>query len=430
MCGPWIGLYAGRMAESSGIGAAWRTLNIPNFRNYMAGNFVSQVGLWTQRIGVQWLTWELTHSPTWLGVMAFADFFPIVVMGQLGGVLADRLDPLKAVRLYVLLSAALSASIAALTLGGLITIDILMLLVLLNGMVMGFNYPVRISIIPALVGRDALTSAIGINSVGFSIARVGGPALAGLIISQWGVGPAVGFTAVAGLVFFAGLHRVRLVAGHAAPEERPAGRIPAEIMDGFRYIRNHPGLSRLVVVLVATSVFARPFTDLFAGFADTVFGMGAGGLAWLTSMQGLGAAVGGILLASHHGVAGLTRKMVSCIFLMALAVFGFAATDYFPFALLCTVFAGFSLVALGIIELSLMQASVDDAMRGRVASLYTMIARGCPSIGALLMGTLASHFGFQIPIAGGAVLCLGVWIWARRRQDGMAAALETVADNG
>ena len=82
------------MGESSGIGAAWRTLNIPNYRNYMAGNFVSQVGLWTQRIGVQWLTWELTHSPTWLGLIAFADFFPIVVMGPLGGVMADRLHPL------------------------------------------------------------------------------------------------------------------------------------------------------------------------------------------------------------------------------------------------------------------------------------------------------------------------------------------------
>ncbi len=418
------------MGENSGIGAAWRTLNIPNYRNYMAGNFVSQVGLWTQRIGVQWLTWELTHSPTWLGLIAFADFFPIVVMGPLGGVMADRLNPLKAVRLYVWLSAILSAAIAGLTLSGQITIETLLALVLVNGMVMGFNYPVRISIIPALVGRDVLTSAIGINSVGFSIARVGGPALAGFIILQWGVGPAVGFTVVADIVFILALYTVHLRPEHAIPEKRPLRQIPAEIMDGFRYIRNHYGVSRLVVILVATSIFARPFTDLFAGFADTVFGMGAEGLAWFTSMQGLGAAIGSILLASYHGVEGLTRKMMSCIFLMALAVFGFAATDNFQFALLCTVLAGFALVTVGIIELSLMQASVDGAMRGRVASLYTMIARGCPSIGALMMGYLASHFGFQIPIAGGALMCLLVWLWARRRQDRMAASLEKLPDAG
>ena len=93
------------MAQKSGMGIVRQTMNIPNFRNYMAGNFVSQVGLWTQRVGVQWLTWELTESPTWLGVMAFADFFPIVVMSPLGGVLADRLHPLFALRLYIVLSA-------------------------------------------------------------------------------------------------------------------------------------------------------------------------------------------------------------------------------------------------------------------------------------------------------------------------------------
>ncbi|MEE8332511.1 MAG: MFS transporter, partial [Alphaproteobacteria bacterium] len=281
----------------------------------MAGNFVSQVGLWTQRIGVQWLTWELTHSPTWLGIIAFADFFPIVVMGPLGGVMADRLNPLKAVRLYVLLSACLSTVIAGLTISGQITIETLTLLVLVNGMVMGFNYPVRISIIPALVGREALTSAIGINSVGFSISRVGGPALAGVIISLWGVGPAVSFTVFADIVFIVALYQVQLRPEHTLPEKRPISEIPSEIMEGFRYIRNHYGVSRLVVILVTTSIFARPFTDLFAGFADNVFGMGADGLAWLTSMQGVGAAIGSILLASYYGVAGLTRKMVVCIFL-------------------------------------------------------------------------------------------------------------------
>ena len=129
------------MAQKSGMGIVRQTMNIPNFRNYMAGNFVSQVGLWTQRVGVQWLTWELTESPTWLGVMAFADFFPIVVMSPLGGVLADRLHPLFALRLYIVLSACLSGAIAGLTLSGVITIEVLLLLVLANGCVLAFNYP-------------------------------------------------------------------------------------------------------------------------------------------------------------------------------------------------------------------------------------------------------------------------------------------------
>jgi len=416
------------MAEESGIGAAWRTLNIPNFRNYMIGNFVSQVGLWTQRIGIQWLTWELTHSPTWLGLIAFADFFPIVVMGPLGGAMADRLNPLVALRLYIFVAGSISAVIAGLTLTGHITVEILAVLVFLNGAVMGFNYPVRISIIPALVGRDALTSAISINSVGFSLSRIAGPALAGLLIAHWGVAPSISFTVFADLWFIALLFAVHLLPGNEPPKKRPLGEIPSEIMDGFRYARNHYGVSRLIVILVATSMLARPFTDLFAGFSDNVFGMGADGLAWLTSMQGVGAAIGSLLLAGYAGVAGLTRKMVAGILLSALTVIGFAATDNFPFALGCTLVAGFALGAVGIIEVSLMQASVRPDVRGRVASLYIMIARGCPSFGALLMGFLASHFGFQIPIAAGGALCLVVWVWSVRRQDRLAESLEKVAD--
>ena len=189
------------MAYKSSDGIVRRTLSIPNFRNYMAGNFVSQVGLWTQRVGVQWLTWELTESPTWLGIMAFADFFPIVVLSPLGGVLADRLHPLFALRFYIILSACLSAAIASLTLSGVITIEVLLLLVLANGCILAFNYPLRLSILHTLVGREFLTSAISINSVGFSLARIGGPALAGILISQWGVGPAITFTVFADFVF-------------------------------------------------------------------------------------------------------------------------------------------------------------------------------------------------------------------------------------
>ena len=415
------------MADDPGAAQVWRTLRITNFRNYMVGNFISQVGLWTQRVGVQWLTWQLTGSPTWLGIMAFADFFPIVVLSPLGGAMADRLSPLRALRLYIVLSAVLSAAIAGLTLGGLITIESLFLLVLVNGCVLAFNYPLRLSILYTLVGREHLTTAISINSVSFSLSRIGGPALAGIVISQWGVGLSVSFTVVADIVFIIALCWVRLLDPGATHAAKPLGNIPREIMEGFRYVRNHPGLGPLVVILVTTSLLARPFTDLFAGFADQVFGRGADGLAWLTSMQGVGAAIGAFVVARYHGVQGLTRKMVSSMLILSFAVLGFAATDMFWFALGCTVIVGYALVVVGVIEQSLMQASVDDAVRGRVASLYILFARGCPAFGALLMGTAAEYAGLRPPIAIGAALCIGLWLWARRRQARMAEALEKEA---
>ncbi|MDX1483380.1 MAG: MFS transporter [Alphaproteobacteria bacterium] len=412
------------MAKIADLGAVLRTLKIANYRNYSVGNFASQLGMWVQRIALQWLTWELTHSPTWLGIIAFADFFPNIVMAPLAGALADRLDRLRAIRFYMWISGAISMTIAVLVMTDAITMTLLLALVVANGTAMAFNYPLRLSIIHALVDREDLTSAIGVNALSFNIARIGGPALAGVIILQWGVGPALAFTAAADVLFILALHAVRLHGGGEARERRALRHIPGEIGEGFRYVWNHPGIGPLLVILLATTLFARPFNDLFAGFADDVFGRGADGLAWLTGMLGLGAFIGSIFLAQRRGVEGLTRMLVTSVLIFAVALIGFTATDIFWFACLCTALAGLSVVVVGVAEQTLLQASVDSAMRGRVLSMYTLIARGFPSIGALVMGTIASFVGLRLPVMGGAVLCLLLWLWARHRQGRMAAVLE------
>ncbi|HSR55332.1 MAG TPA: MFS transporter, partial [Alphaproteobacteria bacterium] len=347
------------MAGIADLSVVWRTLSLANFRNYTAGNFASQLGMWVQRIAVQWLTWELTHSPTWLGIIAFVDFFPNIVMAPLAGALADRLDRLRAIRLYMWISGAITTTMAVLVLSGLIDVTLLVILVVANGTAMAFNYPVRLSIIHSLVGRETLTSAIGINALTFNIARIGGPALAGFIILHWGVGPAFLFTAVADVLFIISLHVISLEGQAETKRERRGLRdIPGEILDGFRYARAHEGIGPLLVILLATTLFARPFNDLFAGFADDVFGRGADGLAWLTGMLGLGAFIGSIFFARRDGMAGLTRMLVGSVLIFAIALVGFTATDIFWFACLCTAIAGISVCIVGVAEQTLLQASV------------------------------------------------------------------------
>jgi MFS family permease len=417
------------MAEQRGFVTFWRTLNIPSYRNYMAGNFISQIGLWTQRIAVQWITWELTHDPFWLGLIAFADFFPIVVMAPLAGAYADRLERLRGIRLFVFLSAILSTLIAGLVITGLMTEYILLVLVLLNGTVLAFNYPFRLAIIHQLVGRDALTSAISINSVGFNIARIGGPALAGTLINFWGIGPAVVFTVFADIVFIVALYFVHPIGGDTRPKAKPAKDIPREIKEGFGYAMRHKGIAPLVVVLTVTTVFGRPLNELLAGFSDAVFGMGVSGLAWLTAMYGFGGLIGCIDLACYSGIDGLTRKMIRNVFILSVAVVGFVVTDNFLVALGAIALLGYAMAVIGVVEQSLMQASIADELRGRMMSLYSLLSRGCPGIGALLMGYLASFEGLRIPVGGGAILCFAVWIWVRRRQDIMTAHLERMPDD-
>ncbi len=418
------------MAKFIEVGAAWRTMQIPNYRNYMLGNLSSQLGMWVQRIAVQWLTWQLTGSPAWLGIIAFADFFPNVVMAPLAGALADRLDRLSAIRLYMWISAFISTAMAALVISDMITMELLVVLVVINGTAMAFNYPVRLAMIHALVEREALTSAIGLNAVTFNISRIGGPALAGFIIAQWSVAPAFAFTAVSDVGFIVTLYMIHLASTGETREKRSLRQIPAEIMEGYRYARSHPGIGPLLIILVSTTLFARPVHDLYAGFADDVFGRGADGLAWLTGMLGVGAFIGSIFLAGRGGVEGLTRMLVAAVLVFVIALVGFTATDIFWFACLCTMVAGLSVVTVGVAEQTLLQASVDSAMRGRILSMYSLIARGFPAIGALVMGYAATFVGLRWPVFIGAVLCLVMWVWALRRQKRMAAVLEAPPKHG
>ena len=408
--------------------AVFRTLKISNFRNYMIGNFFSQAGMWVQRIAIGWLTWELTKNPTWLGAMAMADFFPNVIMAPLAGALADRWDRLKAARLYVTLSAIISSIIVWLTLTDEITVYSLFALVLMNGIVMSFNYPVRLSLIQSLVGREALTSAVSISAIVFNIARIGAPALAGPAIAIWGVGPALIFTVIADFLFVFILYKVKLLKEISLLNKENT-TIGTDIMEGFQYAFKHPGIGPLLIILVMMAIFGRPFIELLPGFADKIFGRGVDGFAWLTSILGVGSFIGSISLAKRDGIKGLTRILILNTLVLSLSVIGFAATNNFWIAMAFTLAVGYAIVAIGVIEQTLIQVAVDDTMRGRMLSFYTLIARGCPSIGALLMGYLSSFFGLQPPIIAGAIICIGVWVWAKKRLEMLETSLEVYPDH-
>jgi predicted MFS family arabinose efflux permease len=200
--------------------------------------------------------------------------------------------------------------------------------------------------------------------------------------------------------------------------------MPAEIYDGYRYAMRHPGIGPMLVILMLFSIFGRAYIELLPGFADQVFGRGATGLAWLMSMVGLGAAVGGLWLAQRGTIVGLTSIAVLAMLVSAIALFGFSVTDNFWLALPCVAIAGFGMIVLGVGEQTLIQNAVDPAKSGRVLGLYGMIGRGAPAVGALAMGGLSSLVGLQWPVAGGAVLCMLLWLWARGRRRAMAQAME------
>jgi predicted MFS family arabinose efflux permease len=410
--------------RSGGFANAGRALASRNYRLYASGNFISLVGTWLQRIAVGWLAWQLTHSGTWLGLVAFADLFPTVVVSPFAGAVADRRDRLSVIMATQVASVVQAMLLAVLVWTGSIEIWSLFFLTLLLGVFGAFNQPARLALIPSLVDRTVLPSAVAINSISFNAARFIGPAAAGIIIAEGSIALAFAVNAFTYLAFMAALMGVKV-----KPEKSgSSGRtLFGASLDGYRYAARHPGIGSILLLVTAVSVFTRGFVELLPGFADEVFGRGAQGLAWLTAMIGLGAVAGGLWMVRRQGLEGLTRLVVATTLLMSVSLLAFTLTDIYWLALPCLFVTGTGMVLTGIAAQTLVQYAVVAEMRGRIMALYGMIFRGGPAVGSLVMGLLSSQFGLRAPVAGGALLCILAWLWARLRQDRIAEALETDA---
>jgi MFS family permease len=412
------------MATMAGFGAIKSALQNPNFRIFIAASSISNVGTWVQRVATGWLAWELTHSGFWLGFVFFCDLFPMIFLSSIAGAVVDRVEPLRMLIVAQVLAMLQAFALAALTLSGLMNIEILIGLSLAYGAIIAFNQPARLTVVPMLVGRGDLSAAIGINSLIFNVARFVGPALSAAIIAWWGVAPAFGFNGLSYLVMLFALTRLTVPSLRHGGPPKPVRELPREIVSGYRYVIRHPGIGPLLALQIIVSICARPYIDMFAGFADEVFGRGVEAFGWLNSATGAGAMIGGMWLAGRGRLSGLTAISVASALVFAVSLVGFASTENIWVALVATSVGGFAMVISGVAQQTLIQAAVDTAMRGRVVGLFGMIVRGGPAIGTLAMGAATHYVGFRWPVAFGGVVCLIVWLWARPRERRIAEFVE------
>ena len=411
------------MKMPEGMSALRRTFSIRNYRLFVIGNLSSNLGLWVQRVAIGWLTWELTNSTGWLGGMAMAESAPTIIFGLIAGTVVDRVDYFKLLRITQACSLVYSITMAALTFAGMMNIWILLALTITRGSIVAFNRPSRMTVVYNMVGRDLLPSALAMNSTIFNTSRFIGPAIGGLIIVAGGAAWTFATGAVLFFVFTLCLRAMNIT---SSIQDRPQHRsMIVETVEGLRYIVAHAGIRKQLTLLIGTSLFAKPVTDLMPGFAAQVFDRGPHGLALLLSAHGLGATAAGVWLAGRDkGIHGMTAVTIRNVLFMAIGLLIFTSTDIFWISCPIAAWLGFTFITQGVTNQTLIQSAVDPALRGRVVSTYGLIAQGVPSIGSFIMGGLAEHFGLRIPVAAGAVICLLIWALAWKDRKPMAAALE------
>jgi predicted MFS family arabinose efflux permease len=279
------------------------------------------------------------------------------------------------------------------------------------------------SLIPALVGRENLPAAVAANSLLFNTARFIGPGIAGFVIAAWGVAPAILCNAIGQGFATLSMPWLRIDPaqrrGHAVTSS-----LLAETLEGFRYAARHPGLGPIVAFSALSSILLRGVQEILPPYVERLFGRGAESMAMLTASFAVGALIAGLMVASRGRLGGTTRIAVLAILAQAIATIGFVSTGHFGFALFCGAAIGASASAHGISVQVLAQTAAAPAMRGRVMSLWALISRACPALGALVLGLAGEAMGLRLPTLACAALALLVFAWGLSRRDRIARALE------
>ena len=371
-----------------------------NYRLFWGGQLVSLAGTWMQSIAQAWLITELTPDPVWLGVVAAAQFTPVLILGLFGGVIADVLPKrqmLIATQGALMGLAALQALLVA---TGAMTIPLLMLLAVALGSVNAIDMPVRQSFFSEMVPVDEVGRAVAFNSAMFNGARVIGPAIGGVLIGVIGVAGCFAVNSFSFLAVLIALLLMREVELHPAPRgtrPRSVRAVATSLAEGLRYVRNTPIVALCVFVIGVISGVAMNFNVIIPPLARLTLQIGAPGLGALMAAVGFGSLTGALTVAALRE----PRRSMIVIGGALLGVFSVAAgaaasstgSLAVPLTGLALFGAGFGAISMAATANASIQTTTPAALRGRVMSVYTTVFAGSTPIGGLATGAVVAALG-------------------------------------
>jgi len=369
----------------------WEVAVHPNFAPFFLGNLVSNCGTWFQNIAQAILVFRLTHSPLWLGVVNFSQFAGIFVLAPWAGSAADRYDRRRILLVTQLSATAITGTLAVLTLGGLATPPVIVAFALALGATNAFANPAMGALLPALVPREGLASAVTLNSLTFNLARAVGPVLGAVVIAHVGIAAAFGLNALSYLVLAAGVAVTR-------PRPQDLGRRdwPA-VRETVRIVVRDPRLLALLGTVTIVSVAADPVNTLTPAFATTVLHRPDTWAGALVGGFGTGAVLAAVVFAwrTSDSDREALRGIAACLVLLGCGVAVFAASSVLPLSLGGLVVGGFGYLSAQTLATARLQLVVDEDQRGRIMALWSLAFLGTRPMASLLDGGLATTVGLR-----------------------------------
>jgi MFS family permease len=404
---------AANAPRSGDFSHAWRALRHRNFRLFFGGQSISLIGTWMTRVATSWLVYRLTKSSLLLGTVGFAGQIPTFLLAPLAGVIVDRIDRRKVLVWTQTLAMVQSLVLAWLTLSHRVTIAEVLALSAMQGVINAFDMPGRQSFMIRMVeDRADLSNAIAINSSMVNVARLIGPSLAGLLIAATNEGWCFLIDGVSYIAVIASLLMMRV--SHEKLEH--AGTtMGSQLREGWAYVVDSMPIRSILLLFGLLSLMGWPFMVLMPIFAAQVLHGGPHTLGFLMGAVGVGSLISALAMVMRRSVRGLTKMIpiAAAVFGVGLICFGFSNSLLLSLPMMLV--TGFGMMQGLTTSNTILQTLVDEKMRGRVMSYYTMAFVGMAPFGSLLAGGLAHEIGAQRTVIFSGVACIvgALWFWSR-----------------
>jgi MFS family permease len=368
-----------------------------NYRLWFFGQMVSLMGTWMQSVAQGWLVYQLTGSELALGTISFIGALPTLVLMLPAGVVVDRV-PKRTVLLATQTAMMLLAfALAALAASGVLQVWHVAVLAVGLGVVNSFDAPARQSLAVEMVeDRRDMMNAIAMNSTMFNIARIAGPALAGIVLAAVGTVWCFALNGLSFLAVIAGLWAMRLPGKPGIPHHEG---VRAQMMVGLRYVWQNVSIRAIITVMGVSCLTAMSYGVLLPVFAADVFHAGEKGLGALNAAMGAGALLGSLTVAAMGGLRRKGLLLTAGNLLFPLLLLGFAFSPSYAVALAALVLVGWAMMAQNATANTLVQATVPDELRGRVMAAYSLVFFGSSPFGSLQIGALAQALGPVMAVA-------------------------------
>jgi len=383
---------------------SFSSLKHRNFRLFWLGQCVSLIGTWMQNIGQSWLVLQLTHSPLKLSIVTMIQFLPMMLFSLYAGTLIDRFSKRKILIFTQTSMLLLATALATLTYFNVVQYWHVLILALLLGIVNTIDMPTRQSFFVELVGKEDLMNAIALNSSIFNLARIIGPAIAGILIGLVGIAICFYLNALSFVAVIIGIWMIKVPA-HVKSEHRFGSikEINSDVAEGLRYINSKLIIKVPLLLLALLSLFVMNYNVLLPIFAETTLGQGATGYGFLMATMGVGSFIGAMSLAIKSRSGPSLKYLVGGALGASLFMSILGLQANFILSSIILFIIGLCSITFTALVNSTIQLNSADHMRGRVMSVYSLVFGGVVPIGSLFAGTVTEYFG-----APGCMIISGV----------------------